>query len=188
MAKHSRSAMAPRLPQEGPRLTGGRRECRGSVAPAASCERLAHEHNSPQVHRFHPGIPCAMVYGLFRALLGVPGLIAPVTGRSSRPAWPQRRGAGTTRLCRPLTRAFALRAGFTSIASASTFVTMAIRRSLRAERDDYKHGFRNIFLSQSYEFGKSARRANQSIHTSQPSDATDRMKHPLEIGLVCPHQ
>jgi len=41
-----------------------------------------------------------MVLRLLRALLGVPGLLATVADRSSRPAWFQRRGIRTTRLDR----------------------------------------------------------------------------------------
>ena len=47
---------------------GGRRECRVFVAPAA-----------PQVRRNSPALPAQWFYGLFRALPGVPGLIASIT-------------------------------------------------------------------------------------------------------------
>jgi hypothetical protein len=48
------------------------------------------------------GIPCAMVLRLLRALLGVPGFLAPVTCEHGPQACPQRRGDRTTRLDRPL--------------------------------------------------------------------------------------
>ena len=49
-----------------------------------ACSERKHASKSPQVRR-NSGIPCAMVYGLWRALpgvpTGVPGLIAPVALR-----------------------------------------------------------------------------------------------------------
>ena len=57
----------------------GRRECRMPNAPAAL--RAMKESTQASHHRYaeQSGIPCAMVFGLWRALPGVPGLIAPVT-------------------------------------------------------------------------------------------------------------
>ena len=49
----------------------GRRESRVHAAPAVSCAKCAEEtHTSIQVQRRHPGFPCAMGYGLLRALPG----------------------------------------------------------------------------------------------------------------------
>jgi hypothetical protein len=60
----------------------GRREDRMLVAPAASCAgRRKHTSSKPQVQPERPGLPCAMVYGLWCALPGVPGLIASVACR-----------------------------------------------------------------------------------------------------------
>src|SRR3981189_243315 len=38
-------------------------------------------HTSIQVQRKHSGLPCAVVYGLLRALPGEPGFLATVTSR-----------------------------------------------------------------------------------------------------------
>jgi hypothetical protein len=49
----------------------GRRESRVRAAPAVSCAKLCKEtHTSIQVQRKHSGLPCAMGYGLLRALPG----------------------------------------------------------------------------------------------------------------------
>src|SRR5689334_1971238 len=61
---------------------GGRREHRVFVAPAAL---RAMKKARKQVTTGTPkqsGAPCTMVYGLFRALPGVPGLIASVARRN----------------------------------------------------------------------------------------------------------
>ena len=51
--------------------TRGRRESRVRAAPAVSCANMhIKTHTSIQVQRRHPGLPCAMVYGLLRALPG----------------------------------------------------------------------------------------------------------------------
>jgi hypothetical protein len=67
------------------------------------------------------GTPCAMVLRLLRALLGVPGLLAPVVQRNLfRETCPQRRGDRTTRLDR--TRLWRTSCGTAaSIASRATF-------------------------------------------------------------------
>ena len=58
----------------------GRGECRAPSAPAASCAHIgrkyAHEY-SQRVRRDHPTFPHAMVYGLFRALLGDRAFLSP---------------------------------------------------------------------------------------------------------------
>ena len=54
-----------------PRKSKGRRESRVHAAPAVSCAICAENaHTSIQVQRRHPGFPCAMGYGLLRALPG----------------------------------------------------------------------------------------------------------------------
>ena len=51
--------------------TRGRRESRVRAAPAVSCANMHKKtHTSIQVQRRHPGLPCAMAYGLLRALPG----------------------------------------------------------------------------------------------------------------------
>ena len=55
-----------------------RRECRSDFGvPVLACVRLFVLHAWQWVRRA-PGIPCTMVYGLLRALAGVPGLLASV--------------------------------------------------------------------------------------------------------------
>jgi hypothetical protein len=58
--------------------TGGRRESRMRAAPAVSCAKYAqgsaHEHTG---QRRQSGFPCAVVYGLFRALPGDRALLPP---------------------------------------------------------------------------------------------------------------
>ena len=56
----------------------GRRESRVHAAPAVSCAMCTGSaHTSIQVQRRHPGLPCAMVYGLYRALLGGRAFLPP---------------------------------------------------------------------------------------------------------------
>ena len=51
--------------------TRGRRESRVRAAPAVSCANMHKKtHTSIQVQRRQSGFPCAMVYGLLRALPG----------------------------------------------------------------------------------------------------------------------
>src|ERR1700678_2399231 len=61
----------------------GRRECRVHDAPAASYASGRVEHTSVVTTGSpgSPGIPRAMVYGLFRDLPGVPGFLATVASR-----------------------------------------------------------------------------------------------------------
>ncbi len=65
--------------------TRGRRESRMHAAPAVSCARM-HEktHTSIQVQRRQSGFPCAVAYGLFRALLGDRAFLPPSPARYSR--------------------------------------------------------------------------------------------------------
>src|SRR5665647_841442 len=63
----------------------GRREHRVRAAPAVSCANVhKNTHTSIQVQRRQSGIPCAMGYGLYRTLPGVPGLIATVARAPGR--------------------------------------------------------------------------------------------------------
>src|SRR3979490_1899672 len=56
----------------------GRRERRMHAAPAVSCAKVHKKtHTSIQVQRRQSGIPCAMVYGLFRALPGDRAFLPP---------------------------------------------------------------------------------------------------------------
>ena len=58
----------------------GRRECRAPDAPDSRvCNGSGRAHTRCQVTPESPGIPHAMVYGLFRALPGAPGFLATVT-------------------------------------------------------------------------------------------------------------
>ena len=55
----------------GPRKRRGRRESRVRAAPAFSCAKCTKKtHTSIQVQRRQSGLPCAVVYGLLRALPG----------------------------------------------------------------------------------------------------------------------
>ena len=69
-----------RLP---PSIRRGRRESRVRAAPAVSCANMHKKtHTSIQVQRRHPGLPCAMVYGLFRALPGDRAFLPPSSLRN----------------------------------------------------------------------------------------------------------
>jgi hypothetical protein len=129
MERRSRGATRPSLALALPSIMGGRGECRALAAPMVrqlkKCWR-----QEPQVQPRHPGIPRAMVYGLYVLSPGT-GLVAPVTGGSSPPAWPQRREARTTRFRRPRRAVRPQAKACCSIArpshSAATIVTIAIR-------------------------------------------------------------
>ena len=63
----------------------GRRESRVHAAPAVSCAMCTGSaHTSIQVQRRHPGLPCAVVYDLLRALLGDRAFLPP-SPRGPRP-------------------------------------------------------------------------------------------------------
>jgi hypothetical protein len=74
-------AMAPGLLQKRPSI-GKRAQGMPGVRCTRSlvCKRLAHEHNSPQVHRFHTGIPCATVLRLISRSPRGTGLDSPRHG------------------------------------------------------------------------------------------------------------
>jgi hypothetical protein len=63
-----------------------RKSRRAQGMPGAGCTHglvciKKHTSSKPQVHRKRPGIPCAMVYGLFRALPGDRALLPPSPAR-----------------------------------------------------------------------------------------------------------
>jgi hypothetical protein len=61
----------------------GRRESRVHAAPAVSCANMHKKtHTSIQVQRRQSGFPCAVVYGLFRALPGDRAFLPPSPLRS----------------------------------------------------------------------------------------------------------
>jgi hypothetical protein len=82
--QHSRGADAPEFCVNlVPHRSRGRRECRCSTAPAASrVVKRTRELVTTGTPK-QSGTPCATVYGLFRDLPGVPGLLAPVIRRSA---------------------------------------------------------------------------------------------------------
>src|ERR1035437_5602037 len=66
--------------------TRGRRESRVRAAPAVSCAAMHKKtHTSIQVQRRQSGFPCAVVYGLFRALPGDRAFLPPSSPRSLLP-------------------------------------------------------------------------------------------------------
>ena len=87
---------------------------RAQGKPGADCTRGPRATKStgvgPQVNRSNAGFPCAVVYGLFRALPGDRAFLPPSpAGNASRGLERQHRGARTTRLRRPRYRAFVVR-------------------------------------------------------------------------------
>src|ERR1700761_1170016 len=92
--QHSRGGNPPELCV--PSLRRGRRECRVHDAPTAlragkdDARRL---NTGPPTS---PGTPCAMVYGLLRALPGVPGLLASVTDLCVSATRPKSQSTGLT--------------------------------------------------------------------------------------------
>ena len=82
---HCRGAMRPgfawdRRPRKTPR---GRRESRVRAAPAVSCAKEKQKtHTSIQVQRRQSGFPCAMGYGLLRALPGDRAFLPPSSAKS----------------------------------------------------------------------------------------------------------
>ena len=67
----SRGATRPSLASPSALVRRGRREDRVRAAPAVSCAKCTKKtHTSIQVQRRQSGLPCAVVYGLLRALPG----------------------------------------------------------------------------------------------------------------------
>ena len=124
-----------------PKRTRGRRESRMRAAPAVSCARMHKKtHTSIQVQRRQSGLPCAIGYGLFRALLGDRAFLppsplrslllknlAPASGRQDHTASPS--ASARVRLAQ----------AFASTASHRAFVTIATRPSHRVRRADSNH-------------------------------------------------
>ena len=82
VTQHSRGTKCPRLVSSFAPKSEGAGNAGARNAPAAL--RAMEESTQASHHRYaeRSGIPCAMVYGLWRAprgAAGVPGLIAPVT-------------------------------------------------------------------------------------------------------------
>src|SRR5436190_22764408 len=73
-------------------------------------------------------LPCAMVYGLFRALLGDRALLPPSLADRSANLTPAS-GVRTTRLCRPQACALVSSAAYVHRIPHPTFVTIAKRPS-----------------------------------------------------------
>src|SRR5882757_2308452 len=139
------------------------------AAPAVSCARMHKKtHTSIQVQRRQSGFPCAVVYGLFRALLGDRAFLppsplrslllknlTPASGRRDHTASPS--ASARVRLAQ----------AFASTASHRAFVTIASRPSHRVRhaehRNDLPDGLSEIF------FGK----------------GLDRVLGDLPVGLLC---
>ena len=107
----------------------------------------------PQVNRSNAGFPCAMVYGLLRALPGDRAFLATFTGamrQHRRQLERQHRGARTTRLRRPRVQAFVSRHDPRPPHPAATFVTCAtpllIGRDARIDITDLPDDGSGIFL------------------------------------------
>src|ERR1700688_246695 len=84
----------------------GRRESRVRAAPAVSrAKSTENAHTSIQVQRKQSGFPCAVDYGLLRALPGDRAFLSPSSTKTCfRELERQRRGIRTTRLRRPRQR------------------------------------------------------------------------------------
>src|SRR5581483_1407224 len=137
-----------RVPQQRAQGKPGVR-CTRSLA----CKMKKHTSKSPQVHRTRSGFPCAMVLRLIPRSLRRSGLLSPSPLRSDSflRSSRQRRGAKTTRLCRPLRCASSLRTESVHRIPRPTSVTIAIRPSCgswdaRRTSDDLPDGVSEIFL------------------------------------------
>jgi len=133
--------------------TRGRRESRVRAAPAVSCANMHKKtHTSIQVQRRHPGLPCAMVYGLLRALPGERLFLPPSSARS----FASRELDASTAASGP--HDFAVRAACVRLSQAprpphptARFVTIASRPSHRVRQaklntDSPLREKRNIFI------------------------------------------
>jgi hypothetical protein len=134
---HSRGAMRPSCASistlsSNKRAQGkpGARCTRGLVCKNA--QKNAHEHTGSAEAS---GFPCAVVYGLLRALPGEPGSFATVAGGIPPADLAPASGARTTRLRRPRRLRSSL-ASFASTASHRAFVTIATRPSHRVRRGE----------------------------------------------------
>src|SRR5271169_6319665 len=122
----SRGAFRPSFASSlSPREIGGRREGRVAAAPGAPARKRCARARRPQAQAVTTDLPCAVVYGLYRALPGEPAYchrrFASAFG-ALRKTWRLHGRARTTRLCRPRT----CRSSHGTVASTafrSTFVT-----------------------------------------------------------------
>src|SRR6202051_1044977 len=108
------------------------------MRPIAACAMVVNKRTRvSQVTPESPGIPHAMVYGLFRVLPGARALWSPSPVELLPRTWRQRRGVRTTRLCRPLSRRSspALPA---STASRPAFRDVAQRPSVGRDKREYR--------------------------------------------------
>ena len=132
MHPHCRGAVRPGFAWDrGPPKQRGRRESRVRAAPAVSCAKETRKtHTSIQVQRRQSGFPCAMGYGLFRALPGDRAFLPPSPARSfasreldASVGAPGPHGFTVRAACARLSQ------GFASTASHRAFVTIASRPS-----------------------------------------------------------
>jgi hypothetical protein len=79
--KHSRGTHARVMHQHRPSKFRGHREDRAPLAPMGPVQQKKHGGRATG-STGHPAFPCAMVYGLSRALPGVPGILATVALRN----------------------------------------------------------------------------------------------------------
>ena len=138
------------LAARSPSSKRGRRECRAPDAPAAACAGVVVERTRvSQVTPETPGIPRAMVYGLFRALPGDRAFLSPSPAEMApanlTPA--SRRQDHTTS---PSASRRSSKARSASTASRPASVTIAQRPSLgrdgRGDRSDLRLLKIGIFL------------------------------------------
>ena len=94
---------------------------------------------SIQAQRRHPGIPCAMVYGLYRALPGDRACLPPSPAGSPANLTPAS-GARTTRLCRPHRYRSSFDTACVHRIPRQRFVTTMIRPSERARDGEAYRG------------------------------------------------
>jgi hypothetical protein len=94
---------------------------------------------SIQAQRRHPGIPCAMVYGLYRALPGDRACLPPSPAGSPANLTPAS-GARTTRLCRPHRYRSSFDTACVHRIPRQRFVTTMIRPSVRARDGEAYRG------------------------------------------------
>jgi hypothetical protein len=102
----------------------GNAGCRCTRAPRVQQMRKERTRAVHRYNRTHSGIPCAMVYGLWRALPGVPGLIAPVACRLSPANLTPASGRQDHTLLPSVPGIARLATPAASIATCPTFVTI----------------------------------------------------------------
>jgi hypothetical protein len=150
------------------------------AAPAVSCARYnSKAHTSIQVQRRHSGLPCAMVYGLLRALPGDRAFLPPSlpritprkldtsVGVSGPHDFAVRCSIVRLRLSRPMLPRPSL--------PVPTFVTIAKRPSVwdgmaQARRDDLPDGPSEIFLQAGLDRANQLDRATEIKFSVQLDD------------------